>query len=466
MGYYNLQAEAFLAGQVAITPRPGQVLMQDLIPFEGRYYLQWGPFPAVLHAIAMLAGGSISDRLVCLLAGWLTSLLFLDVMFQLRRRFFPATPLWVCWWFFFAFALATPTTVVTLRGAVYHESIGVAALGVMTALWAFLRYSENYATGWLVVSGTALAAALTSRVSQAVYAVGLFVGLVLLVRQAGRPLKQVAWFAVPVAAGVVIMLGYNYARFHSPFEYGLRYLPSSWASVRPYALNRVPENFCHYMLAPFRLSRDVPWIRHVGWRPVKRVEVAEEMSSVVLASPFLLLAFLPRRRQPAAAARLFQWTVAGAGLLAFLSLLCYFWAARRYMQDFTPAWMIAAFLGVAARAPEGLARPRWRIPAGAVLTVSALLHIHLCFFQAFEWSPTDPNVLKAFARWSPVVRRIAPGPKLDEQEAIVNNDLGVIYLNQKRYVEAVQHFQQAAARMPHSERIQKNLRLARNLAGL
>ena len=463
MGYYNLQAEAFLDGGLSVAPPPGQELTQDLIPFEGRYYLQWGPFPAVPHAAAILAGASISDRLVCLLAGWLTAVLFLEIVLEMRRRFYPETPLWVCWSFFFSFALATPAAVVALRGAVYHESIGVAALGVVTAFWAFLKYSENFSPAWLFAAGLAIAVAVTSRVTQGLYAAGLAAGIWACERRRGRLLPRLALFAAPVAAAALLMLAYNQARFGSPFEYGLKYLPASWAKAQPYDLRRVPENLAHYLLAPFRLTGDVPWIRHAGWRGGTRVEVAEEMSSLVLASPFLLLALLRGRGERPPAARIFRWTAAGSGLLVFFALLCYFWAARRYMHDFLPAWTIAAFAGAAGWVQSGQTWQRWRPPAIAILALSAALHLHLCFFQALAWSPSDPNAMKAFARWSPLARRLSPGPKLDEQEAMVNNDLGVVFLKERRYAEAIRHFERAAERLPQSERIQANLRLARSL---
>jgi 4-amino-4-deoxy-L-arabinose transferase-like glycosyltransferase len=466
MGYYNLQAEAFLAGRLDVTPPAAGVQTQDLIPFQGRYYLQWGPFPALLHAAARLLGASLSDRLVCLVAGWLTAVVFLDLVLRLRRRFGPETPAWICWWFFAAFALATPATLIAWRGTVYHESIAVAGLAVMTALWAFLRYTEAPRAVWLLLAGIAASAALTSRISQAVYAAGLLTGISVYLRRERQPLRRLAFFLAPVMAAGLLMLAYNHARFGSAFEFGMRFLPAKWATAQPYVLARMPENLCHYLLAPPRLSRDLPWIRHEGCRPVRRIETAEEMSSLILASPFLLFALLPARRPKPPLVRVFAWTAAGSGLVVFLFLLGYFWAARRYLHDFVPVWMIAAFLGAAWRARPGLDWRRWRIPATALLAVCALLHVHLTFFHSLEWSPSDPNVLQAFARWSPVVRRVLPGPKIQEQEAVVNNDLGVMRLQQGRYAEAARHFEHAARLLPGSERIEKNLQLARRLAGL
>src|SRR5712692_1568913 len=120
----------------------------DMIPFEGHYYLQWGPFPALLHLAPRLAGLRLSDRVACILAGWLTALVFLEILLLLRARHFPAVPRWVCAWFFFAFAFGTPTAIVALRGTIYHESIAWAALFVLAAFLALLRYGERRAARW------------------------------------------------------------------------------------------------------------------------------------------------------------------------------------------------------------------------------------------------------------------------------------------------------------------------------
>ena len=70
MGYYSMLADALLAGRLSIGYTPDEVHLIDMVPFEGRYYLQWGPVPALFHVLAKLGGGELSDRVACILAGW------------------------------------------------------------------------------------------------------------------------------------------------------------------------------------------------------------------------------------------------------------------------------------------------------------------------------------------------------------------------------------------------------------
>src|SRR5262249_5143874 len=153
--------------------------------------------------------------------------------------------------FFFAFALGTPTAIVALRGTIYHESIAWAALFVLAGFLAFLRYSIDLSPRWALLAGMAIALATATRVTPALYAAGLFAGIAWLLRVRKQPFRM-AWrhlaiFSAPIFVSILLMLGYNQARFHSPWEYGLQYIPTVDAQKPPYKLNRVAENFRHYV---------------------------------------------------------------------------------------------------------------------------------------------------------------------------------------------------------------------------
>lgn len=400
-------ADGLRQGRLYIPQTPSQGFLQDMVPFEGHYYLQWGPFPAVIHLAVKLAGANLSDRVACLLAGWLSSLVFLEIMLLLWRHYFPTLPKWICLWFFLAFALGTPTAFVSLRGMVYHESIAIAALCVLVGFVAFLRYAETQATRWALCCGMAVSLAITTRVTLAVYAAGLFAGMAALQRRWRLPgrkaVSSLAAFGVPVVVSILLMLAYNQVRFHSPWEYGVRYVPAPKPRPDPYALNRIPENFRHYVLAPIWVGRRLPWLQHIGWPPLVHTERVEEMSSMFLASPFLVFAGLTWSLFRSKEARLepvkiFAAVAGCSGLAVFLTLLCFTTASRRYMQDFVPEFMILAFLGVAAHSKHGVDWRRWQAAACIVLLLSVLIHVHLSFFQGVHRSPDKPDVIERFDR--------------------------------------------------------------------
>ena len=255
-------ADGMLAGRLSIDYTPDEVNLIDMVPFEGRYYLQWGPVPAVSHLVVKLAGWELSDRVACLLAGWLASLAFLGILLKLRQVYFRGAPLWVGRWLFLAFALGTPTAFVALRTTIYHESIGVAAMFIVFGCLALLRYIETRSARWVWLCGAALALAIGTRVTHVCYAAGFFLGLVALEFH-WRPgwrisLPRLTGFALPVFAACVMHLAYNQARFGSPWEYGLQYMADPIQQEAGFSIRRIPENFLHYVVAPIGFKAGLP----------------------------------------------------------------------------------------------------------------------------------------------------------------------------------------------------------------
>ncbi len=231
-----------------------------------------------------------------------------------------------------------------------------------------------------------------------------------------------------------------------------------------FSLTYVWENIAQYILALPEISADFPWIAHNGWQPIEYLTRTEDMSSMLLMSPFVLLSLACFRltRGDDDQLRLFAASAVGSSGLMLLVMLCFAAASRRYMQDFMPVMMIASGVGLGYIAQRG---PRlwrkWRVVGWAVVIVTASLHAQLSFFQGFVWEPPDPNVVKTFVAWTPSLLRFLPGPKLAEQAAMAGNDLGTLYLRQGRVKDAYEEFEQAAELMPESPLIRRNLELAR-----
>jgi hypothetical protein len=474
MGYYSMFAEALLNGRLYLDLRPDQVQLMDMIPYQGRYYLQWGPTPGLFHFIPQVFGVNLSDRMACLLAGWISSLLFLQITLMLRRRYFPTLPKWVCLMSFWVFALGSPTALVVMRPTIYNECIAVAAVGFVGAFAAFLRFQERPAVRWALLCGLAVTLAFTTRITLAIYAVMLFMGLAAVEWMRKQRLQaaaaHLAAYVLPVVLGIGIQLAYNYGRFGSPWSYFPEYHPETATFLPVFTLDRIPENIRHYVLSLPELSRDFPWVAHRGWQPIEKVVRAEAMSSMFLGTPLLLFGLLavrlyrPQADSPADL-KLAVGVAGVSGLLVFGVMLMFHSASRRYMQDFVPMFLVVAFAGVASLWKQGGNWSGWRAPTAVLLAYMAIFHAHLAFMHSFVSLPSDLNVVRAVADFSPLVRRVLPGPNLDREEAIADNDIGTMYLRQRRFHEALAKFERAEKLMPDSDVIQKNVRLAQRLVG-
>ncbi|MEX2302577.1 MAG: hypothetical protein WD733_16660 [Bryobacterales bacterium] len=474
MGYYSMFAGALLNGRLSLDITPDQAQLMDMIPYQGRYYLQWGPTPGLFHLVPRVFGVNLSDRVACLLAGWLSSLLFLQITLTLRRRHFPALPKWVCIASFWMFALGSPTALVVLRPTIYNESIAIAAAGFLGAFAAFLCYQERPTAGTALLCGLGVTVAFTTRITLAIYAVMLFAGLAAvewLRRESWQPaVRRLAVYALPIVLGIVVQLVYNQGRFGSPWSYFPEYSPGSATLLPAFRLERVPENIRHYLLSVPELSNDFPWVAHRGWQPIEKVIRAEAMSSMLLGTPVLLLGlwalrlFRPKAEYPVDL-KLAVGLAGVSGLLVFAVMLTFHSASRRYMQDFLPMLLVVAFAGAASLWKPGA---NWRVcraPALVLLLYMTAFHAHLAFMHSFVSLPSDLNVVRAVADFSPWVRRVLPGPNLDREEAVARNDLGTLYLRQRRFHQALAEFQRAEVLMPDSEVIRKNARLAERLTG-
>jgi hypothetical protein len=279
-------------------------------------------------------------------------------------------------------------------------------------------------------------------------------------------LQHLSLFVLPVAFSVALMLAYNQARFGSPFDYGNSYKPGATSDQAPFSALRIPENLRHYLFSLPKFSDDFPWIDHAGSLPLQYTTRAEAMSSLLLGSVFLVLAgFSARVLRPGSAApahlKVTTATAAAGGALMFGVMLLFAAASRRYAHDFVPMFMVLAFIGAGSLPRSAELWKRSRPVAWCVLAFSALLHVQIVFYQSFHTPTPDLNVIRTFVALNPAVRRVLPGLRAEQEEAIARNDLGTIYLRQGQLQTALGEFEKAYDLLPDSDRILQNLELAR-----
>lgn len=388
--HYNLLVAGFLKGQLSLdaevppeflkaanpydpAQRPAVAAIHDASLYKGRYYIYFGPAPALaillpyraLTGQAMPLGAALT--VICG-AGFACSLLLLLWM---RRDWFP-----------FAGTLPTAAAGLSLgflsfapilirRHAMYEFAIaGGYAFGMAALLFLYraLRDAAWRRTS-LAFSSLCLGLAFCSRPVFVLAPAVLLLALWHFWREAGRPSPFRSGFrgllaaaALPLGGVCALMALYNYLRFGSVTEFGVTYILSGVyeAKVPHFGLNYVPYNLSAFLFHPPELDRYFPFL-HAGPIdvPVPPFHFGTDaLCGVLPLAPVVFAGFglLLPLRTPASAGPAPVRSFSGVFLLSLLwtgasvlgLLLCFCAAMTRYTADFMPAFALLAAAGFLA----------------------------------------------------------------------------------------------------------------------
>jgi hypothetical protein len=248
--YYGYLADAFLHGQTNLRLQPPDT--HDLSVFQGKLYLYWFPFPALLFLpfVALwgvgfsdvaftVALGAVNVALVAVLlrAAVASRWIRLD---RVRRGVLVS-----------CFALGTVHLTVAPFGRVWFtgQVVGFAALAL-----GYLAALRLRGVPGALAAGVALSAALATR-SHLLLA-GLWPAWALLSKERtpARRLLVLASGLAPVLAALALLGLYDQVRFGSPLETGIRFhrmgtvFVEDFARYGAFSLHYLPRNFFYEFL--------------------------------------------------------------------------------------------------------------------------------------------------------------------------------------------------------------------------
>jgi hypothetical protein len=206
--HFVYQADAFLHGRLALVDRPPN--LNDWVFQDGRWYVSFPPFPAVLMApFVAVFGLGFNDVAFTILFGALNVALF----YRAARQLAPGRGEWDCALYALLFGFGTLAWSCAIRGEVWFtaETIGV----TLTLLYLLAAHEAKHP----VLAGLAVACAAITRTPLAFSA--LFFVLEALDRKEPRKLIP---FTLAGLAVAVPMAWMNYARFGNPAEFGHSHL--------------------------------------------------------------------------------------------------------------------------------------------------------------------------------------------------------------------------------------------------
>jgi len=427
--YTDQLASAFLHGQLHILQAPSKELLAQANPYDfktsarlwkiwdaslyhGKYYLYWGPVPALFACAVKLVLGSdvvVGDRQIVRV--FVTARLFVGavILVLMLRWLWPNLSPWQLVPALALWGLVNPYPYVLGRPSVYEAAIESAQFfllaGLLAAMIGVRRASERGGgLGLLGVAGVSWALAVGCRVSVLFAAAALVVVTVLAAHGHGsRSWRDLAvrFFVTGAPLAVVLFLlgAYNYARYGSFFDFGTAYqLTKQQFSPNP---GFVLPNLHAYLLRRFTLSCEFPFVgapffataltpawvvpAAVRWIPQEPVVGLLVAIPGLVFAPVALIAAIGRSVRPhampgvsSANPSVLVWLIASCGviwLLAAAPTLGVWTATMRYESDVTSAALLLAMAGfwIALSACESRG---WRGRAHLLRALGSLLLVY------------------------------------------------------------------------------------------
>lgn len=352
-GDFFYLADAFLHGRTWLTAPLGPY---DVIPLDGRFYVPFAPFPAVvLMPLVAIIGPVTADQIESGVNAILAASSVAMCWWMLGR--IGVARLTDRAWLSALFGFSTQILWVTTRGGVWHTGQLIATILTFACLIELLGRRRAWLVG--LVAGAAFLTRAPLAFAIPVYALWLHpqterlgaaqwneAGAYIARARDAIPLRAWIELGLGVAPSIIFFFAYNQLRFGTPFEsgYALATLPDWLERQRAlglFSVAHIPMNIDYFLLHLPRVIGEWPFIRPDGLG-----------MSVFLTSPGLLFALRADWRRPQA------WWLALATIVVLIPTLLYYgggWLqyGYRYFLDSVPFVMALCGMAAVARGSVG-----------------------------------------------------------------------------------------------------------------
>ena len=244
--YYWMLSQAFQQGQTHLLVEPNPELLKlenpydyrqrkgieylwDVSLYNGKYYLYWGPVPAVLGVmVSFITSKPVTDAGLVFSFVIGTALFSVLLLRDIYREY--QYPDWLFWGGVLAATVNIPLTWLLTRPKFYEVSISGGQFFLMMGFFALfrafrLRFPHK---GYIIFSSIAFGLAGATRINL-LPSVAFLAGFIFLriyivnQRKISESLSAFAWAFFPLALIACSLFWYNYDRFGSIFDFGHRY---------------------------------------------------------------------------------------------------------------------------------------------------------------------------------------------------------------------------------------------------
>lgn len=353
--------------------RPCQEEIWDMSLYKERIYLYWGPVPALLISpIQLLFNLKITD--IFLDFFFYAGLVIVNSMLilKLRKNFFPNISMLNVFCCIVLISLISPVLWALIPATIYGTAIGAGNFFLMGGVYfALIAFEQNpfIDSKRLFLAGLMWTCSVGSRALNAPSIVLLAVlTAIWVVKMAPGPYnwrqytRMIFPLFIPLIFGAIAMGWYNWARFGSPLEFGLRYQITFFNLNRDLVFTFQPDyfflNLYVYFFQPFKLISSFPFIIPI-YSPVIFAEhniipvkmyFAGRMTGLLFCAPFLLLVLVHFfvKKHVRTANPVYGFVVYGltsSSLMGFWGLMFFFFGQMRYLVDIISQTTLLAILG-------------------------------------------------------------------------------------------------------------------------
>jgi hypothetical protein len=392
--YYPLLTDAFLAGKTSLLVEPdprllalrdpydpnlnGLYRLHDASLYKGKYFLYFGPTPVLTLFLPfkVLTGFHLPTRaavaLFCI--GGYACACALFFLLAYREKWL--CPTWLGATAVLSLGTSSFVFFLLIRPSFYEVAIS-AGYCFVTGGFLLLAHSVGPAIPWtpgLFLAGLGFGLAAGCRPNFSLVAV---IVAILLSFRIYRHWRGILLFVFPIAVCGLLLAWYNYQRFQSPFEFGMRYVllgsATDYNEHFAQGLTNLLPTLYYLVLAPV-------WRYEGFYDPAMGLLWGSPIAAVGLFTPLVLRA---KRIRDAIRLRSTRFAIyclyaAGIGILAPLAVLKF--RLGRYNVDFAPefvllSWCLLAALWQKLQAPG---RRDFQIIVGVLATYSVVLDLWYC----------------------------------------------------------------------------------------
>ncbi|MBK9207526.1 MAG: hypothetical protein IPL71_04155 [Anaerolineales bacterium] len=373
--YYDLMASAFRHGQLELEVKPDPALLAledpyeptnregipvlwDATLYEGKYYLYWGPVPALLLSIIkFFYVNEIGDNILTFffIAG--TFIFLTLIILALWKNYFQELPRRIILLSIALVGLINPLPFVLIDPRIYEAAVAAGQFFFIGGLYFLFNTFNKPSITSLTLTGLFFTFAIGSRTILLIPIA--FTSLIVLIwafqSRRAQTVAFVIALAFPLAFGGISYAWYNYARFGSITDFGYQYQLTGFniheTIGQTFSPAYVAPNLYKTLLNPYEIKDAFPLIKSTLWSPPNGFNesersiyyyFAESITGILIGTPFLILAILRKKKT------LF-WissSLTGSSLLIFLTTQLFFYTTMRYLLDLIPALALLSLIGL------------------------------------------------------------------------------------------------------------------------